>query len=108
MQSNRLKYLILILIALFFTSTNEICAKEAEQNYNVENHSFLETANYSLISSIDKLKNNCRKHFTPDSFLKSPDFYYNHCNDSFSYSELKPLPKIFHNKLYIGISIFRI
>lgn len=108
MQKNKLKYLILILIAFFFSSTNEICAKEAQQNYNVESHSFLETANYSLISSIDKHKNNYQKLFTPDSFFTSPDFYYNKSFVSYSYSELKAFPQIFHNNIYIDISIFRI
>ncbi len=108
MKSYKSKYLILILIALFFSSTNEICAKEAEQNFNIESHSFIETANYSLISSIDKLKNNNKKLFNPDSFLTSHDSYCINYSGSYRFSALKSLPKIFHNNIYIDISILRI
>lgn len=53
------KYFILILIALFFTSTTELCDKEAEQNYNTENHTFIVTDNYiSNIAGIEKHKSN--------------------------------------------------
>ena len=35
MKSNKTKYLIIVLIALFFASTNELDARESEQNYNL-------------------------------------------------------------------------
>lgn len=58
MINNKAKYLVIILIALFFASTNELSAKEAAQNYNTENHSFIESANFSLSISIDKQNDN--------------------------------------------------
>ncbi|MCL6100587.1 MAG: hypothetical protein M1391_18670 [Bacteroidetes bacterium] len=105
---NKTKYLSLILIALFFASTNELSAKEAEQNYNIENHSFIETANYSLISSIDKLKDNYKKHFPAYPFVISHSFYCNNYFDSLNTSQLKFLPQFFRKNLYIYISILRI
>lgn len=108
MQSNKLKYLILILIALFFSSTNEICAKEAEQNYNIENHTFIETSNYSLFYSGDKQKNNCKNIFTTNQFITSLDFYCNICLDSTYTNRLKFLPQFFRENIYLDVSSLRI
>jgi len=108
MKLNKTKYLIIILIALFFASTNEVCAKEAELNYNAENHSFVETVNYSLIASIDKQKDNYKKHFPAYPFVMSPDFYFNIYFDSLNNNRLKFLPQFFHNNLYLDLSILRI
>jgi hypothetical protein len=108
MQTNKTKFLILILIGLFFASTAELSAKEAEQNYNSENHTFIETANYSLISSIDKQKNNCKKHFTAYQFVTSPDFYCNIYLDSSYTNRLKFLPQFFREDIYLDVSPLRI
>jgi len=108
MKSNKSKYLILILIALFFASTNEVCAKEAELNYNAENHSFVETINYSLIASIDRQKDNNKNHFTAYPFVISPGFYCNNYFDSLYNNQLKFLPQVFRKDLYLDISILRI
>lgn len=108
MQTNKTKYLILILIGLFFASINELSAKEAEQNYNSENHAFIETANYSLISLVDKQKNNYKKHFTTYQFITSPDFYCDICFDSSYANRLKFLQQFFRGNIYLDISSLRI
>lgn len=108
MKNNFSRYLIFVLIALFFASINELSAKEAEQNYNAESHSFIESVNFSLSIPIDKQKDNCKKHFPGYPFVISPDFYYNNYFDSLYANQLKFLPQFFHNNLYIDISILRI
>jgi len=108
MKSNKTKYLIIILIALFFASTNELDAKESEQNYNTENHSFVETSNAYIKTSINKQENNYNKNFLPDLFLLTPDNYWNICFDSSYSHHLKFLPQFFRKKIYIDISILRI
>ena len=60
------------MITLFFASTNELCAKEAEQNYNTESHSFLKTVNYSLSISFDNIQKDWTKTFHAFSFADYP------------------------------------
>ena len=108
MKSNKTKYLIIVLIALFFASTNELDARESEQNYNIENHSFVETSNSYIKASIDKQENNYNKNFFPDLFLLSPDNYWNICFDSSYSNYLDFLPQFFRQKIHLEISVLRI
>ncbi len=108
MKSNKTKYLIFILIALFLASTNELNAKEREQNYSAENHSFVETSNFNIKTSIDKHENNNNKNVLPDLSLLSPYNYWNICFDSPYSNYLKILPQFFRNNIYLDISILRI
>ncbi len=72
MKNNFSKYLILVLIALFFASTSEVCTKEAEMNYKTERHSFLDTGSYTLNISRDNFQNDLTKAFHAFSFADYP------------------------------------
>ena len=105
MKSNKTKYLILILIALFFASTNELSAKEAEQNFNTESHSFIETDNYVLIVSLDV-------HQNTKTFVILPFSSQQECTNS-HFNLLSECPQKFiipfiRKDLYLDISILRI
>ena len=102
------KYLILILIALFFASTNEVSAKEAEQNFNTENHSFIESANYRLSISIDQQNNNHKNYYPASPFTIFPDFCFSKYPNVLYFSQLKILPQFFHRHIYLDVSILRI
>ncbi len=104
MINNKAKYLIMILIALFFASTNELSAKEAEQNYNSESHSFIETVNFTAQDSFNK--NLIIKSFSLFAFINNYDFNYPanllHGFDlTFILPHVKP-------KIYLDNSILRI
>jgi hypothetical protein len=105
MKSNKTKYLILILIALFFASTNELSAKEAEQNFNTESHSFIETDNYVLRVSLDV-------HQNTKTFVTQPFSSHKECTNSY-FNLLSECPQKFiipfiRKDLYLDISILRI
>ena len=108
MKSNFTKYLILILIALFFASTNEIDAKEAEQNYKTECHSFIESINYNLTFPKKRRENNSSKYI---SFLPLDNFQeclsLNLSLTSYT-KHIKFIPQFFSKDIYIDISVLRI
>ena len=105
MKSNKTKYLILILIALFFASTNELNAKEAEQNINTESHSFIETDNYVLRVSLDV-------HQDTKTFVSLPfPSHQKYTNSNFnllSECSQKFISPFIRKDLYLDISILRI
>lgn len=71
MRSNKTKYLIFILVALFFASTSELSEKESERNYKTENHAFITTDNF-VLSIHDIVFQN----FKSKKFAASPSFNY--------------------------------
>ena len=108
MKSNFPKYLILILIVLFFASTNEIDAKEAEQNYKTECHSFIESINYNQTFPKKRRENNSSKYisfFPLDNFqeCRSANLRFT------SYiKHIKFLPQFFAKDIFLDISVLRI
>ena len=104
MINNKAKYLVIILIALFFASTNELSAKEAAENYNSESHNFIETVNYAALDSFNY--NLIVKNLSSNAFINQHDYNYH----------LNLLPGFFLNfimpsikpKIYLDISILRI
>lgn len=104
MQMNKAKYWILFLIALFLVSTNELSAKEAEQNYNSESHNFIEIVSYTSQDSFNF--NLTARYFSSVAFVDNHDCNYsgNLLSDfalNFFFPSFKP-------KIYLDISILRI
>jgi len=107
MKLNKAKYIILILIALFFASTNEVCAKEAEQNYNTESHSFIDTGNYTLNISYNNFKKDLTNTFHANPCVNYPGIY----NSFFNFlpgHPLRDIPLSISNQRYLDNSILRI
>ncbi len=102
MKLNKTKYLILILIAIFFASTNELSAKEAGQNYNTESHSFIETGSYVLILSKDLTKT-----FHAFPFVNHPGTCSGFLNFLSGHSS-QNIPPLISNHRYLDNSILRI
>ncbi|MCL5030887.1 MAG: hypothetical protein M1480_17915 [Bacteroidetes bacterium] len=107
MKLNKTKYLILILIAIFFASTNELSAKEVEQNYNIESHAFLETGNYVLSVSYGEQQKNSIKAFTNFLLINHPDYSNNYFNLLSAHPQ-KFLSSFIYKDLYLDLSILRI
>ena len=98
------KYLILILIALFFASTNELSAKEARENYNSESHNFIETAKYDAKVSV--FNNLDIKSFFSNAFINH--HWYNYSVNLLPGFTLNFFSPSFKPKIYLDISILRI
>jgi|GEM_PF-5722038 len=107
MKNNFSKYLILMLVALFFASTNELSAKEAEHNYESESHFFIDSGNYSLNIPCGNFQKDLTKTFYDFSFANS-QIYYNNCYNLLTkFSSLfAPLPAA--KDRYLDISVLRI
>ena len=107
MRLNNTKYLVLVFIALFLASTNEVCSKEAEMNYKLESHSFIESDKYYLAVLSDENE----IFLISDSFTVFHNFY-NYCSFNIlskSYpNHLRFLPKYFSQKKYLDISVLLI
>jgi len=98
------KFLILILIALFFASTNELSDKEAEQNYKSESHSFIETVSYATQSTFNF--NIIAQNFASIVLINHQDEIYSgklHSGNALNYA-----PPIIKPKIFLDISILLI
>ena len=92
MKVDKIKYLTLFLLAVFFASTNELSAKEAEQNFSFESHIFLPANNLNLTISLDKHNSNGTKVFTSYIFASCSDLSNNYYNLLFV-KQLKFIPQ---------------
>ncbi len=101
------KYLILILIAFFFASTNELSAKEAEHYYFTESHSFLDTGNYTLNISFDKFQKDLTKTFHAFSSINYPDTCISLIN-LLALHRIKNISPLISNPIYLENSTLRI
>lgn len=107
MKADKIKYLTLILIALFFASTNELSAKEAEQNFNTESHTFLRADNLNVKISLDKHNTNSAKVLTPYIFSDYFDFSKNYFT-LLSANRLKFIPHSLSEDIRLKNSVFLI
>ncbi len=108
MKRNFSKYLILILAALFFASTNEMDAKEAEQNYKTESHSFIESDNFNQNILSEQNDNGYSKANLFSSTISFQSYYLNLIVNSANNNHPKLPAKFFSKDIYLDISVLRI
>ncbi len=107
MKINLTKYLALILLALFFISTNELNAKEAEQNFRAETHIFIGADYFGVKISLNKQNRDSKKNFTPYLFFYDLDSSNNYFT-SLSSTQLKFVPHSPYESISLKNSIFLI
>jgi len=108
MKNSYPKYLILILIALFFASTNELDPGEAAQNYAAESHSFIQTDIFSLTAITEQHEINHSKNNSSFSPINLESFRSTNLFRELYLHQHKFISQFFPGNIYLDISSLRI